>query len=401
MSPVGIGAEATWEALKAGRSGIGPITLFDASEYPTRIAGEVKGFAPEDFMDRREARRMDRFVQFAVAATQMALEDAGFVVDPSNANEVGVMIGSGVGGIRTWEEQHEVLITKGPDRVSPFLIPMMIGDMAAGHVSILTGAKGPNSGVVTACASGSHSIGFAADVIRSGEAVAMIAGGAEAAVAPCAVAGFSNMRALSRRNRDPEGASRPFDRGRDGFVIAEGAGIVLLESLSHARERGARIYAEFLSMGMSADACHVTAMAPDGDGAVRAMDRALRRAGVPVDEVDYINAHGTSTDLNDRTETLAIKKVFGEAASKIAVSSTKSMVGHLLGASGAVELIACVLAIRDNVLPPTINHEDPDPECDLDYVPNVSRPAQVDTALSNSFGFGGHNACLLVRRFQE
>ncbi|MBI3922848.1 MAG: beta-ketoacyl-ACP synthase II [Armatimonadetes bacterium] len=401
VSPVGNSTEEFWSALCQGQSGISPITLFDTTNYPTRFAGEVKGFDPTDYMDRKESRRMDRFVQFAVAAARMAVADARLIIDDSNSDQVGVVIGSGIGGIRTLEDEHTQLLEKGPDRVSPFLVPMLICDMAAGHVSIVFGAKGPNTSVVTACASAAHSIGLASDMIRRGDADVVIAGGAEAGVTPIAVAGFCAMKALSRRNDDPARASRPFDAERDGFVIAEGAGLVILESLSHARKRGAPIHAELAGYGMSGDACHMTAMDPKGDGALRAMRMALRRAHMDPTEVDYINAHGTSTLINDKTETLAIKNTFGDHARKLCISSTKSMTGHLLGASGGIEAVASILTIRDGVIPPTINYQTSDPECDLDYVPNTCRHRTVNVALSNSFGFGGHNASLIIRRFEE
>ncbi|MDQ7829146.1 MAG: beta-ketoacyl-ACP synthase II [Armatimonadota bacterium] len=398
VSPVGTGLERFWGALVEGRPGVRRISRFDPTGLPTQIAAEVVDFDPTDFMDRKEARRNDRFVQFGYAAARMALEDAGLVITPQNATRVGVMIGSGIGGAITWEEQHHILQTRGPDRISPFFIPMIIMNMASGITSILTGAKGPNSCVVTACATGGNAIGDAMRVIQRGEADAMIAGGTEAAITPLSVAGFCAMRAMSTRNDDPARAVRPFDATRDGFVMGEGAGVVVLEALEVAERRGARIYAELVGYGMSADAYHITQPDPEADGAARSMWNALQDAGLAPEQVDYINAHGTSTPYNDKTETLAIRRVFGDHAYRLAVSSTKSMTGHLLGAAGGVEFIACVLAIDRGVIPPTINYEHPDPECDLDYVPNRARPARVEVAMSNAFGFGGHNAILIVRR---
>ncbi|MDR5709505.1 MAG: beta-ketoacyl-ACP synthase II [Armatimonadota bacterium] len=400
ITPIGIGKESFWNALMEGRSGVRPIRSFDASRYPTRIAAEVLDFDPLDWMDRKEAKRNDRFVQFAIAAARMALLDAGFRVTRENADRVGVVIGSGIGGAITWEEQHKVLLTRGPDRVSPFFIPMLIINMAAGAVSILTGARGPNTAPVTACATGGHAIGDAFRIIQRGEADVVIAGGTEAAITELSIAGFCAMRAMSTRNEEPQKAVRPFDAHRDGFVMGEGAGIVILEELEHALRRDARIYCEVVGYGMSADAYHITQPDPEGEGAALAMTRCLRDAGLRPEEVDYINAHGTSTPYNDKYETLAIKRVFGEHAYRLAVSSTKSMTAHLLGAAGGVELIACVLAIQHRMLPPTINYEVPDPDCDLDYVPNRPRFAEVRVALSNAFGFGGHNATLAVRRLE-
>jgi len=398
VSPLGTGARKMWAALVAGQSGIAPITLFETSEYDSRIAGEVKDFDPLAFIDKRDLKRMDRFVQFAVAASRMALEDSGLTINEENDDNVGVLIGSGIGGTWTWEANHRQLVEKGPHRVSPFFIPMMIGDMASGQVSMLFGAKGPNSNIATACATSTHTIGEAAEIIKRGDAEAMIAGGAEAAVSPLAVAGFCAMRALSTRNDEPVKASRPFDAKRDGFVISEGAGVVILERLEGAQRRGARIYGEVIGYGMSADAYHMTASHPEGDGAARAMQAALRDAGLAPAEIDYINAHGTSTALNDKSETLAIKRVFAEHAYRVPISSTKSMTGHLLGAAGGIEVIICLLAMQEGILPPTINYEFPDPDCDLDYVPNQARQAQVKIAMSNSFGFGGHNATLILKR---
>jgi 3-oxoacyl-[acyl-carrier-protein] synthase II len=400
VTPLGLGKEAYWGGLVAGKNGVGLITHFDAAEFPVRIAAEVRGFDPDAFMDRKEARRMDRFAQFGVAAARMALDDAGLEITPENAPRVGVLVGSGIGGLASLEQQAQVLFEKGPNRVSPLLITMMIADMAAGHISILTGAKGPNSTVVTACATGAHALGDSMEILRRGAADVMIAGGTEAAITPLSVAAFGNMKAMTARyNDDPGHASRPFDKERDGFVMGEGAGVVVLETLEHACRRGAHIYAELAGYGMSGDAFHMTQPAPEGDGVVRAMRAALENAGVALDEVGYVNAHGTSTPFNDKNETAAIKAVFGEHARSLAVSSTKSMTGHLLGAAGAIEAIACALAIERETLPPTINYEHPDPECDLDYVPNTARPARVDAVVSNNSGFGGHNAVLVLRRF--
>jgi len=400
ISPVGNDAQTFWASLLAGKSGIGPVTHFDASEFPTRIAGEVKDFDPSAFMDKKDVKRTDRFVQFAIAATKMALEDARLKIEEQDPERVGVYIGSGIGGLATWEDQHRVLLEKGPRRVSPFLIPMMIANMAAGQVSIHFGLKGPNSAPITACATGTHAIGDAFKIIQRGEADVMVAGGTEATIRPLAFAGFCAAKAMSTRNDEPEKASRPFDKDRDGFVMGEGAGVLILEELEHAKRRGAPIIAEVIGYGMSADAFHLTQPDPDGDGAKRAMLAAIRDAGIRPEEVDYINAHGTSTELNDKVETQAIKAAFGEHAYKLAISSTKSMTGHMLGAAGAVEAIATALALRDQILPPTINYETPDPACDLDYVPNEARRAPVRVALSNSFGFGGHNATIALKRYE-
>ena len=401
VTPLGHTAASTWEALLAGRSGAGPITRFDASAFETRIACEVKDFDPGRYLDRKEARRMDRYTHFAIAATAEALQDANLRITPENADDIGIIVGSGIGGIETLSQQFQVYFEKGPSRLSPFLCTMMIGNMAAGHASIVFGMRGPNYGTVSACASGAHAIGAAFETVRRGAASVMLAGGAEAPVVPIGIGTFNSMRALSTRNDEPEKASRPFDRDRDGFVIGEGAGILVLEELEHARSRGAHIYGEIVGYGATADACHVTAPAEGGAGAARAMLAALREAGLHPDDVDYINAHGTSTPLNDKAETSAIKAVFGKRAWDIPVSSTKSMTGHLLGAAGAVEAIICLLAIRDSIVPPTINLENPDPDCDLDYVPNVARRHRVRVALSNSLGFGGHNATLILRAFDE
>ncbi len=400
ISPVGNDATTFWNSLLEGKSGIDRITSFDVSQYPTQIAGEVKNFNPEEFMDKKDVKRNDRFVQFAMAAAKMAVKDANLTVTEENAEQVGVYIGSGIGGLATWEEQHTVLMEKGPRRVSPFFIPMMIANMASGQVSIELGAKGPTSSAITACATGTNAIGDAFRLIQHGHADVMITGGAEATIRPMALAGFCSAKAMSTRNDEPQKASRPFDKDRDGFVMGEGAGILVLEELEHAKRRGASIIAEVIGYGMSADAHHITAPSPGGEGAARCMKNALKDAGVDPTEVDYINAHGTSTDQGDIAETMAIKKVFGEHAYELAVSSTKSMTGHLLGATGGIEAIATAYAIRDQILPPTINLENPDPECDLDYVPNVARKAKVDVAISNTFGFGGHNASIVLKKYK-
>ena len=398
VTPFGIGKDAFWEGLANGRSGVRRITRFDASELASQIAGEVPDFDPLQFMDRKDARRMDRFTQFAVAAAGLALTDAGLDKQIPLGDRVGVLIGSGIGGLETLEEQCSILITRGANRVSPFFVPMMIADMAAGQVSIQFGARGHNACTVTACCSGSHSIGDAFRVIQRGEADVMISGGAEAPIVRLAMAGFCSAKTLSTRNDEPERACRPFDANRDGFVMGEGSGIVILEELEHARSRGARIYGELVGYGATGDAYHITTPAPEGDGAARAMQAALEDAGLGAEAVDYINAHGTSTEYNDYFETIAIKRVFGKRADQIPVSSTKSMIGHLLGAAGGAELIACLLAMEHNLIPPTINYEEPDPRCDLDYVPNAARNASLQVAMSNSFGFGGHNAVLVVKR---
>ena len=399
VTPVGHTVDETWSNLIEGQSGIGPITLFDASEIEARIAGEVKNFQPEELLSAREAKRLDRFCQFALIATREALADSGLEITEENSENVGVLVGSGIGGITTLSEQIEVLRTKGARRVSPFLIPMYIIDLAAGQIAIATGARGPNFGIVSACSTSAHALGEAAEIIKRGDATVMIAGGAEAGVVPIGVAGFAAMKALSTRNDDPERASRPFDRERDGFVMAEGAGIVVLETESHARARGAHIYAELAGYGATDDAFHITAPAEGGEGAVRSMRKALQRAELNPGDVDYVNAHGTSTPINDRLETIAHKTVFGQDSHRVPISSTKSMTGHMLGAAGVVEAIACIKAIQDNVLPPTMNLEFPDPECDLDYVPNQAREQPVSVALTNSLGFGGHNASLAFRRY--
>ncbi len=400
VTPLGLDVATSWARLVRGESAVGPITAFDASGFPSRIAAEIKEFDPAQHgIDPKEARRMDRFVQLAVVAAREAVRDAGLPVPFQPAERAGVYIGSGMGGLITLSEQMEVLARRGPSRVSPFLVPMMICDMASGQVSIDLGAQGPNLGIVSACATGAHAIGEAAEAIRRGVVDVMIAGGTEAAITPIGIAGFAAARALSTRNEAPERASRPFDALRDGFVMGEGAGVLVLERLAHARRRGARIYAELVGYGSSADAYHPTAPPEDGYGAVRCMRQALEQAGLPPEAVDYLNAHGTSTPLNDRAETAAIKAVFGAAAHRVAISSTKSMIGHLLGAAGGVEAIIAIKAIEEGIIPPTINYEHPDPECDLDYTPNVARRRPVRVAMSNSFGFGGHNATLLFRSF--
>jgi 3-oxoacyl-[acyl-carrier-protein] synthase II len=398
LTPVGNTTEEFWSALKQGKSGVGPITRFDATGYPTRIAGEVRNFDEGKYVDKKEARRLDPYLKYALATSVMAVEDAA--LDPArvDATRFGVLIGSGIGGITTLIEGEEVRRTKGFDRVSPFVVPMLIINMAAGLVSMRFGAKGPNSSVVTACATGNHAIGDAFKIIERGDADVMIAGGAEAMIVPLTIAGFCSMKAMSTRNDEPEKASRPFDAGRDGFVCGEGAGIVVLEALEHAGRRDARIYAEVVGYGMTGDAHHMTAPDPEGDGATRAMQLALDDGDIDPSLVGYINAHGTSTPYNDKFETIAIKRVFGDHARRLAVSSTKSMTGHLLGAAGGIEAIATTLAIHHGLLPPTINYETPDPDCDLDYVPNEARELDVRLALSNSFGFGGQNACVAFRR---
>ena len=398
VSPLGIGTSATWDALCEGRSGIGPITKFDASAYAARIAGEVHGFDPLAFLARKDVKKMDVFIQYAIAAADFARADAGLEVTPELAPRTGVYIASGIGGFSTIEREHRALIKGGPRKISPFFIPAAIINLAAGQVSIRLGAKGPNSATCTACSASAHAVGDAFETIRRGDADVMVAGGSEAAITPMGVGGFAAMRALSTRNDEPARACRPFDRERDGFIIGEGAGVVILEERDRALARGVPVYAELVGYGMSADAHHVTAPAEDGDGAFRVMRAAVDQAGIAPTQVDYINAHGTSTPFNDRIETLAIKRCFGEHARDLAVSSTKSMTGHLLGAAGGVEAGIAALAMREQILPPTINLENPDPDCDLDYVPNVKRPVSMEYALSNSFGFGGTNASLLFRR---
>ncbi len=398
ISPLGM-KDQLWQSVLEGTSGIGYVTRFDVSEFPVKIAAEVRDFDPHNYMDRKEARRMDLFCQYAVAAAVLSLKDADFTITAENADRVGVLIGSGIGGIQTIETQAEVLREKGIGRVSPFMVPMLIPDMASGQTAIITGAKGPNSCTVTACASGTHSIGDAYRIISRGNADVMLAGGAEAGITPLSIAGFAAARALSTQNEEPAKASRPFDLNRDGFVMGEGAGILVLESLESAQARGARIYAEIIGYGSSGDAYHMTSPAPEHEGAQRAMKEAIADADLTVDSVDYINAHGTSTKYNDHFETVAIKRVFGKRAFEIPVSSTKALTGHLLGASGAVEAAVCALAIQNQVVPGTFNYQTPDPDCDLDYVPNQSREATINVAMSNSFGFGGHNGVLLMGRW--
>jgi len=398
VTPLGNDVATSWSNLIQGKSGIGPLTRLNPDDFPAKVAGEVKDFQPEKYINPKDVRKMDRFTHYAIAAALEAVEDAQLVIDEDNAHRVGVWIGSGIGGIETIENQHKNFLERGYRRVSPFFVPMLIPDMAAGQVSILLGAKGINSCTVTACATGTNSIGDAFKAIQRGDADVMVTGGTEAPITNMAMAGFSSARALST-NPDPKTASRPFDKNRDGFVIAEGAGIVILEELEHALKRGAKIYAEVVGYGMTGDAYHITAPAPGGEGGARAMQMALDDAGMRPEEIEYINAHGTSTEYNDKFETAAIKKVFGEHAYQIPVSSTKSMTGHLLGASGAVEAIFSVLAIKESVIPPTINLETPDPDCDLDYVPNEARRQPVRAVLSNSFGFGGHNATLIFKKY--
>lgn len=401
VSAIGVGTEQTWKALLEGKSGIGSITHFDASSFSTRIAGEVKGFDPLQFVAKKEIKKMDAFIIYALAASTFAMEDCGLEITPENAERVGVYVGSGIGGFSTIEREHQALLQGGPRKISPFFIPGCIINLASGQVSIRFGAKGPNSATATACSASSHAIGDAFKIIQRGQADAMIAGGAEAAITPMGIGGFAAMRALSQRNDEPEKASRPFDKDRDGFIVGEGSGILVLESLDSALQRSARIYAEIVGYGMTSDAYHITAPSETGDGAIRVMQVALDDAGVSPEQVGYINAHGTSTLFNDRIETMAIKKVFGEHAFRVAVSSTKSMTGHLLGGAGGMEAGITSLAIREGILPPTMNYEIRDPDCDLDYVPNRARPAEVDYALSNSFGFGGTNAALLFKRYSS
>ncbi len=398
VSPVGLTTRETWDALLAGRSGVGPITRFNATDYACRIAAEVKGFDPARFLEKKDVKKFDIFIHYAVAAAREALADSGVVIDEGNAESVGVCIGAGIGGLPLIEEMKVTLLEKGPRRISPFFIPGLIANMPSGLISILTGAKGPNTAVATACATSAHTIGDAANIIRRSDADVMIAGGTESVVAPLAIGGFAAMRALSTRNDDPEAASRPWDLDRDGFVLGEGAGILVLEEMGRAMARGATIYAELAGYGMSGDAYHISAPSDDGDGPYRVMRNTLRDAGLPPESVDYVNAHGTSTPHGDKVETVALKRAFGDHARKLAVSSTKSMTGHLLGAAGGLEAGITALAIRYGVIPPTINYVTPDPECDLDYTPNVARERSVDVALSNSFGFGGTNACLLLKK---
>lgn len=398
VSPLGTGNRKNWDALTAGVSGIDRITRFDVSDFPIQIAGEVKDFNPEDFIEKKEIKKMDLFIQYSLAAAQFAMEDSGLQVTEENATRVGVLVGAGLGGLPTIEKYHLALQEGGYKKISPFFIPMLITNLAPGHISIKYGAKGPNVSSVSACATGTHSIGDAYQMIRRGDADAMIAGGTESVVTPLAIGGFAVMRALSTRNDDPKGASRPFEKNRDGFILAEGAGIVVLEEYEAAKKRGAKIYAEVVGYGLTGDAYHLTAPSPGGEGAARCMKMALDNAGINPEQVDYINAHGTSTPMNDLYETLAIKQVFGAHAAKLMVSSTKSMTGHLLGAAGGVEAVFTAMAMDEGVVPPTINYQEPDPECDLDFVPNTARKAGITYALSNSFGFGGTNATLLFRK---
>ena len=400
VTGLGLGVEASWKAALEGTSGIGPITQFDASSLPVRIAGEVKGFDPSPYIEAKEIKKMDRFIHLALAAATMAMEDSGFAVTEENAERVGVIVGAGMGGLPAIEQYHKAFLEKGYRRISPFFIPMLIINLASGNISIKFGAKGPNSAAVTACATGSHSIGDAFRLIQRGDADAMIAGGTESVITPLGIGGFAVMKALSTRNEEPGKASRPFDLERDGFIMGEGAGVVLLESLESARSRNAKIYAEIVGYGMSCDAYHITTPAPEGEGAARCMKAALKDAGIGPEQIHYINAHGTSTKYGDELETAAIKKVFGEHAYSLCVSSTKSMTGHLLGAAGGVEAIFSILGIRDSIIPPTINLEKPDPECDLDYAPNRAKKRDIEYALSNSFGFGGTNACLVFRKYR-
>lgn len=400
VTPVGIGTAAFWQSLIAGKSGIDRITRFDPSEYATQIAGEVKDFDASQYIEKKEAKRMDRCTQFAVSAAKMAFEDAGIDFEQEDRSRMGTLIGTGIGGMDTLHDQYKTLFDKGPGRISPFFVPMMIANMPAGQTSITFGLEGPCSCVVTACATGTNAIGDAFKIIQRGDADVMVAGGTEAAISPAAVAGFCAMKAMSTHNDEPQKASRPFDVDRNGFVMGEGAGIIVMEALDHAVARGARIYAEIIGYGSNADAYHITAPAPEGVQAAKCMAMALKDAGIEPSAVDYINAHGTSTPLNDKNETLAIKSLFGEHAKQLKVSSTKSMTGHLLGASGGIEAIATVLAVVNGVIPPTINLENPDPELDLDYVPNKAQEQVVNVALSNSFGFGGHNATILVKKYQ-
>ena len=401
ISPVGNDIKTFWQALKEGKSGVSALTKFDTTGFDSRIAGEVKVFEPALYgMTAKDTKRMDRFVQFAVASTKQAITDAGLEMDKEDRNRIGVIIGSGIGGLDIIEKEHNVFLQKGPSRLSPFLIPMLIVNEAAGQVGITFGLKGPNSCVATACASGSHAIGDAFRVLERGDADVMVCGGTESSVVPTGVGGFCALKALSTRNNEPQKASRPFERDRDGFIMAEGCGVVVLETLEHAKERNAHIYAEIVGYGMSCDAYHMTAPDPQGDGASRAMKLALHDAQLNPEDVQYVNAHGTSTKLNDKIETLAMKRALAAHAKKVMISSTKSMTGHLLGAAGGVEFVVCCLTIKDNVIHPTINYEHPDPDCDLDYVPNTARKTEVNVCMSNSLGFGGHNATLLVKRFK-
>jgi 3-oxoacyl-[acyl-carrier-protein] synthase II len=398
--PTGIGVETAWKNVCEGKSGIGPLTRFDPDGLETKIAGEVRNFNPEQYIDKKEIKKMDLFIQYAIAATKEALIDAQLAITPENSEQIGVIVGTGLGGLPSIEKYHKVLLERGPSRITPFFIPMLIANLASGQIAILFGPKGPNTCVVTACATGAHSIGDAFRAIVYGDAEAMIAGGTEANITPLTIGGFNAMKALSTRNDEPQKACRPFEKNRDGFVIAEGAGILVLEELQFALKRNAKIYAELVGYGYTGDAYHITAPSPDGDGAVRCMKMAIKDAGMKPEDVDYINAHGTSTPLNDLTETLAIKRVFGDHAKEVPISATKSMTGHLLGAAGSTEAIFTILSIRDGIMPPTLNYEEPDPECDLDYVPNVARRKPLNVAMSNAFGFGGTNAALVFKKFE-
>lgn len=400
VNPLGIGIDPVWAKVCEGISGVGPITRFDTTDFDTKIAAEIKGFRSEDFLEPKDIKKMDIFIHYALAATRIAMDDAGLEVSENNTDRIGVIIGTGLGGLSTIEKYHKILLERGPQRISPFFIPMLIANEASGQVAIEYGVKGPNLCIVTACATGNHSIGEACRAIQHGDADAIIAGGVEATITPLALGGFNAMKALSTRNAEPERASRPFDRDRDGFVMGEGGAVVILEELEYARARGAKIYAELVGYGYTGDAYHLAAPDPEGDGAARCMQMALRDAKLSPQEVDYVNAHGTSTELNDITETVAVKRVFGDHARKLPISSTKSVTGHLLGAAGSTEAVFSVLAIRDKIIPPTMNYENPDPRCDLDYVPNVARGAEVKVVLSNAFGFGGTNAALIFKRFE-
>ena len=397
--PIGVGVETAWKNVCEGKSGIAPLTRFDTNGFETKIAAEVKNFNPELYIDKKEIKKMDLFIHFAIAAAKEALEDARLVITPENSEQIGVIVGTGLGGLPSLERYHKILLEKGPGRISPFFIPMLIANLASGQIAIQFGPKGPNTCVVTACATGAHCIGDAFRAIVYGDAEAMITGGTEANITPLSIGGFNAMKALSTRNDEPEKASRPFEKNRDGFVVAEGAGIIILEELQFALRRNAKIYGELVGYGYTADAYHITAPSPDGDGAVRCMRMAIKDAGLKSEDVDYINAHGTSTQLNDLTETIAIKTVFGDHAKETPVSATKSMTGHLLGAAGSTEAIFTLLALRDGIMPPTINYDEPDPQCDLDYVPNVARRQSLNIAMSNAFGFGGTNATLIFKKF--
>jgi 3-oxoacyl-[acyl-carrier-protein] synthase II len=401
ISPVGTGKDAFWQNLIAGKSGIGPVTRFDVSDMPTKIAGEINDFDPGLYMDRKEARRMDRFAQFALAAAKLAVTDSKLDLEQEDRDRIGVVVGCGIGGVITFEEQKETLISKGPGRVSPFFVPMLISNMGAGHISINMKLQGPSNTVVTACASATNAVGEALRILQHGDVDVCLAGGTEAPLTPLAFAGFCSMRAMSTRNEEPTRASRPFDLDRDGFIMGEGAGILVLETLEHAKARDAHIYAEVVGYGSTCDAHHITSPAPGGTGAAKAMAIAIKDAGLTPADISYINAHGTSTDANDANESAAIKSVFGDSAKSVAISSTKSMTGHLMGAAGGVELIACAMAIEEGIVPPTINYETPDPVCDLDYVPNEARRMPVKAAMSNSLGFGGHNASVVLKKYEQ